>query len=632
MPLDNRLSPTELPTAVLRPAMDGNAVAAASEPSSGGNPALLAVPQTDEGTATPADTAATQVEQHAASSQAAPAAAPAVTAAPAMPSTAAPRTSPLSRPNPIAGTGPDPRPAAKATRRGEANDRQHPAQALPREPAGPVAQLPAVDQNTVAAVDRPAGSAQPLAVTLKSAGRRSAISAGAALTGHDADAAAPAAPSAQLASPIVTETPASISPASMEQQAAATGAPVSALPMATLMPPPVDVAPGPASMTTAPNDAQRLTARPEPQAPGAAWVLPALPQSDDAPVEVAAGAAKADDAFVLPGLALPLPVAASAGTAPATRPAAIVPRGDEVADRRQPVQAGTPSAAEALAIAPTQFAAPIAPLGDANMPQALPTARPRAAGVESISAAARKPVSGVPLHGTPASAAESQQSTPDGPSLAAHDAVVGAPIASSASSVSPVATDSSLALLPAGTQTQAAVPTAPTVLDAPRPAFPSPAEQVAPVLLSMAHAPDGAQRLTLRLDPADLGQVQIRIDRPPEAAARVEITVEKPETLILLLRDQPQLQHMLNQAGVPPEGRSVTFHLASPEAGPRYDGEQTPGGTGTGSPGTGDASNGASHQGGRPARGAFADTDDMKADSARAAHPGWVRAGLDITA
>lgn len=150
----------------------------------------------------------------------------------------------------------------------------------------------------------------------------------------------------------------------------------------------------------------------------------------------------------------------------------------------------------------------------------------------------------------------------------------------------------------------------------------------------MAHAPDGAQRLTLRLDPPELGHVQIRIDRPSDAPARVDITVERAETLTLLLRDQPQLQHALDQAGVPSDGRSVTFHVATPEAGPRYDGGPPSGGTGTGtgSSSSGDASYGASHQGGRPARGEFADTDDTNTDYARAAPPGWVRAGLDITA
>jgi flagellar hook-length control protein FliK len=92
----------------------------------------------------------------------------------------------------------------------------------------------------------------------------------------------------------------------------------------------------------------------------------------------------------------------------------------------------------------------------------------------------------------------------------------------------------------------------------------------------MAHAPDGTQRLTLRLDPPELGHVQIRIDRPADAPARVDITVERTETLTLLLRDQPQLQRALDQAGVPPDGRSVTFHVAATEAGARYDGDQGP--------------------------------------------------------
>ncbi len=95
----------------------------------------------------------------------------------------------------------------------------------------------------------------------------------------------------------------------------------------------------------------------------------------------------------------------------------------------------------------------------------------------------------------------------------------------------------------------------------------APAAQIAPALVSLVAHADGTQRLTMRLDPPELGQVQIRIERPPDAPARVDITVEKPETLTLLLRDQPQLQRALDQAGVPPDGRSVTFHVATPEVG-----------------------------------------------------------------
>ncbi len=88
--------------------------------------------------------------------------------------------------------------------------------------------------------------------------------------------------------------------------------------------------------------------------------------------------------------------------------------------------------------------------------------------------------------------------------------------------------------------------------------------------------PDGAQRLTVRLDPPELGQVQIKIDRPSDAPARVEITVQKQETLTLLLRDQPQLQRALDQAGVPADGRTVTFHIAASGPSMRTDAGTTP--------------------------------------------------------
>ena len=129
------------------------------------------------------------------------------------------------------------------------------------------------------------------------------------------------------------------------------------------------------------------------------------------------------------------------------------------------------------------------------------------------------------------------------------------------------------------------------------------AAQIAPALVQMGHAPDGAQRLTVRLEPPELGQVQVRIDRPPEAPARVEITVEKAETLTLLLRDQPQLQRALDQAGVPAEGRSVTFHVASPEPTARRASRRPRPAPGVAAGGlSGDGSHGASRQGGQSAR------------------------------
>ena len=67
----------------------------------------------------------------------------------------------------------------------------------------------------------------------------------------------------------------------------------------------------------------------------------------------------------------------------------------------------------------------------------------------------------------------------------------------------------------------------------------------------------------LRLDPAELGRVDIRIDRSRDGPASISLTAEKPETLALLVRDQAQLHKALDQAGVPAAGRSVSFSLAA---------------------------------------------------------------------
>lgn len=153
------------------------------------------------------------------------------------------------------------------------------------------------------------------------------------------------------------------------------------------------------------------------------------------------------------------------------------------------------------------------------------------------------------------------------------------------------------------------------------PPHPAPAAQLAPVLLTLAGTATGSQHLTLRLQPADLGTVQVRIDRPAEAPARVEISVSRPETLTLLLRDQTQLQRSLDQAGVPPEGRSVTFQLADQGSGSSF---RQPDGF---------AQPDAPHH----AAGADTAADDAAGTDARfaaglAAPIVWRRAGLDITA
>jgi hypothetical protein len=187
----------------------------------------------------------------------------------------------------------------------------------------------------------------------------------------------------------------------------------------------------------------------------------------------------------------------------------------------------------------------------------------------------------------------------------------------------PMATTSPL---PATASDQTASPQATSAQPA------SPAAQIAPALVRIAHASDGTQHLTVRLQPPELGQVQVRIDRPQEAPARVEITVEKQETLTLLLRDQPQLQRALDQAGVPPEGRSVTFHVAPVDQPARSEPATAPApGVAAGGPSS-DGSHGMPRNGGQAARQAADTSEETVLESIPAMLSGWIRGGLDITA
>lgn len=108
----------------------------------------------------------------------------------------------------------------------------------------------------------------------------------------------------------------------------------------------------------------------------------------------------------------------------------------------------------------------------------------------------------------------------------------------------------------------------------------------------------------------------IRVEHPPEAPPRVEITVQHSQTLTLLLQDQPQLHRALDQAGIASDGRSLIFHLDDQGGG--------------GSPGGGSAGDD------RPAPASHtAATAATIEDDPQTAVPvplAWRRAGLDITA
>jgi hypothetical protein len=341
----------------------------------------------------------------------------------------------------------------------------------------------------------------------------------------------------------------------------------------------------------------------------------------------------------LPGAAAVLPEAPEV--------AALVPEAAELVTPRAPASpsTGVRDPAPARRGAPKQPA--VIPDATSKMPAAaVPLMPPVVAAQEPIEQSQPVPAATPPPKPAPAPAAVADQPPPVGGKqdtakpTASFDAAAAPSAMPAAAAAPPVAAPIHAATEPAAplvVQQPAPEPQAVRLAATDAPPAPSshtgsPAAQIAPALVQVGHAADGATRLTVRLDPPELGQVQVRIERPPEAPARVEITVEKPETLTLLLRDQPQLQRALDQAGVPAEGRSVTFHLAAQEAAQRSEPATAPAaGVAAGGP-SDDGSHGAPRNGGQPRRQTTGTPDLDPVELAAVAPSGWVRGGIDITA
>jgi len=189
--------------------------------------------------------------------------------------------------------------------------------------------------------------------------------------------------------------------------------------------------------------------------------------------------------------------------------------------------------------------------------------------------------------------------------------------------------------------------------------LPSPAQQVAPTLLSLSQGGNGTQQITLRLNPAELGMVEVRIDRTADGQANVAVSADRSDTLDMLRQDQPALQRALDQAGVPTDGRTLSFHVvqaietAGAGGGSANDGGNASGNTPSsqsGSSQSGSSQSGSSQSGspqsgtggdpGSPQRehglygggGRAAGMNTQTARQDQIATPRWLRVGLDITA
>ena len=76
-----------------------------------------------------------------------------------------------------------------------------------------------------------------------------------------------------------------------------------------------------------------------------------------------------------------------------------------------------------------------------------------------------------------------------------------------------------------------------------------------------ASARNGKSNFEIRLDPAELGRIDVRISVDNNGQMTSHLTVEKPETLSMLQQGAPQLQRALNDAGFKTGDSGLQFSL-----------------------------------------------------------------------
>jgi chemotaxis protein MotD len=71
----------------------------------------------------------------------------------------------------------------------------------------------------------------------------------------------------------------------------------------------------------------------------------------------------------------------------------------------------------------------------------------------------------------------------------------------------------------------------------------------------------GSNQFDIRLDPPDLGRIDVRLDVNSSGQVTSHVTVDRPDTLALLQNQQPQLERALQQAGLTTADNGLQFTL-----------------------------------------------------------------------
>lgn len=87
--------------------------------------------------------------------------------------------------------------------------------------------------------------------------------------------------------------------------------------------------------------------------------------------------------------------------------------------------------------------------------------------------------------------------------------------------------------------------------------MPRPADQLS---VQIRHAAvNGNERISVKLTPASLGHVEVKLELAPDKTVQAIVTADRPETLDMLERDARVLQRALEDAGLKTGSDSLSF-------------------------------------------------------------------------
>lgn len=93
-------------------------------------------------------------------------------------------------------------------------------------------------------------------------------------------------------------------------------------------------------------------------------------------------------------------------------------------------------------------------------------------------------------------------------------------------------------------------------------ATPHPATQMVAAQITKGAAEGETKSMTLKLDPPELGRIEIRMDFGKEKGMKAHLVIEKQETFLMLQRDAHVLERALQDAGISAEDGGLSFELA----------------------------------------------------------------------